>query len=159
MARALQHTHWAPAAGALMRLRPSPSGLTARQAEVICADPTAVLHLGADPRPPAHLHGRPAQASGGLGRRAGSDHPDVAAAAPPARLGPVGMSPRRTPRVALDPTVPLPPADAVPPIVANALQEGGSSVVICVWSSRGILLNSAPGTPLSSHKARGPRKS
>jgi hypothetical protein len=53
----LQHTKWHQAAGHMMLLSPVRARLTARQAQLILADPDTLRDLGWDARQSAHLRG------------------------------------------------------------------------------------------------------
>ena len=124
MSFARQPTNRAQTAGDMRLLSPGRAGLTTRQAKGSLAGTHQCLTLGASPIPPAHLYGRPGQASGGIVLLAGSDNASFEAPAQPANLGPGRVAPRLTHRVAIEPTLLLQTADDRPPLGANALQQG-----------------------------------
>ena len=70
----LQHTKSHQATGHMMQLSPLRPGLTARQAELILADPDDFLNLRADTIYPPYLHRRQLQAIGGVVLLAVSDN-------------------------------------------------------------------------------------
>ena len=76
-----------------MQLRPLRAGLTAGEGELILADPDDFFDLRADTIEPPHLRRRQGQAIGGIVLLAVSDDQYFEAAAQPANLGPVGVSP------------------------------------------------------------------
>src|SRR5919197_2219129 len=120
----LPHTKCDQAAGEMMLLSPFRARLTARQGQLIRADPEHFLDLGTPAIQAAHLHGRQRQAIGGRVLLAVSDHEHCEAAAQPTALSPVGVSPMVTHRVAIEPLILFDTAHEIPAIVANPLQEG-----------------------------------
>jgi hypothetical protein len=74
-------------------------------------------------RQTAHLWGHQRQATGGIVLFAVSDHEHVETPTQPATLGPVGMSPMVTEGVTMKPTMPVAPADDIPAVIANVLQQ------------------------------------
>jgi hypothetical protein len=90
---------------------------------LILADPEDFCELRADTVEPPYLHGRQGQTIGGIVLRAVSDHPYFEAPTQPANLGPVGVSPRLTHRVAIAPAVLLQATHNRPSIVPNAFEE------------------------------------
>jgi hypothetical protein len=86
--------------------------------------PDPFFTRGPDAREPPYLRSRQGQAMGAVVLLAVADNPDFEAPAQPANLGPVGVSPMRTPRVALKPAVFLQTTTELPSIVATSLEAG-----------------------------------
>jgi hypothetical protein len=120
----LQHTKRDQAAGEMLLLSPFWARLTARQGQLLLADPDHFLDLGTPAIQAAHLRGRQRQAIGGIGLLAVSDNEPCEASAQPSALGPVGVSPMVTHRVAIEPPMLFDTAHEIPAIVTNPLQEG-----------------------------------
>lgn len=119
----LQHTTCGKAAADGVRLCPDGAGLTATQPALLRADPHDCLDLGPPTIQTAHLWGHQRQAMGGIILFAVSDHEHVEAPTQPATLGPVKMSPMVTEGVTMKPTMLVEPADDIPAVLANALQQ------------------------------------
>jgi hypothetical protein len=88
-----------------MELSPLRPGLTARQAELILANPDDFFNLRADAIQPTPLHRRQRQAIGGVVLLAVSDNQHFEAPIQPAARSPVGVPPIVTHRVSIEPTV------------------------------------------------------
>ena len=101
----LQHTKRDEAAGHVMLLSPVRARLTARQAQLILADPDDFLDLRTDAIEAAHLGGRQCQAIGGVVLLAVSDNEHFEPPTQPAALGPVWVPPMMTERLPIEPAI------------------------------------------------------
>jgi hypothetical protein len=106
----------------VMPLRPLGACLTAAQAELSLTHANNLFNLGADAVQAADLRWKQCQAVGGIVLFAVSDNQNFEPSAQPADLGPVGMPPMLTDRMAVKPAVLLQTTDEIPPVVPNPFQ-------------------------------------
>jgi hypothetical protein len=123
MAFPLQDTTRAQATRDVMHLRPLGARLTATPAALILTDAHDLFNLGANAIQAADLCARQRQAVGGLVLFAVSDHQHFAPSAHAANLGPGGVPPLLTDRVAIEPAVLLQATHKRPAIGAKPLQQ------------------------------------
>jgi hypothetical protein len=119
----LQDTKGHHTARDVVHLRLLGAHLTARSTELLLTDADDFLDLGTYPVQLPHLHGGQRQAIGGVVLVAVSDNQDFEAAAQPADLGPVRVSPMLPHRVASEPAMLFQTPDNIPSVVATPFQE------------------------------------